>query len=82
MIGPSTSLNTSVSSSPLLLCTFDDGSMELYDVEAHSSNPVMSFEKVSNGGSIYSVAVHPIMPIVITAHQSRLIKLWDITNGN
>ncbi|KAH9529776.1 hypothetical protein DERF_003643 [Dermatophagoides farinae] len=84
------SLNTNqnVSSSPLLICAYNDGSMAMYDIEAHSggnssASPLLSFEKSTdnNTGSIFSIAVHPIMPIVITADEDRLIKLWDINTG-
>lgn len=62
--------------------------MAMYDIEAHSggnssASPLLSFEKSTdnNTGSIFSIAVHPIMPIVITADEDRLIKLWDINTG-
>ncbi|KPM03979.1 striatin-3-like protein [Sarcoptes scabiei] len=78
----SMNLNLNVSSTSLLLSSFDDGSLALYDIEAHdASKPVLSFDKISDSGSIYSIAVHPLMPIVITAHSYRFIKLWDINTG-
>lgn len=73
-------LNTNVSSSPLLISSCNDGSISLYDIEG-SSTPVLSFEKVPNSGIIFSLAVHPTMPIVISAHGDRHIRLWDINTG-
>lgn len=73
-------LNTNVSSSPLLISSYNDGSISLYDIEG-STTPVLSFEKVPNSGIIFSLAVHPTMPIVISAHQDRHIRLWDINTG-
>ncbi|XP_027201076.2 connector of kinase to AP-1 [Dermatophagoides pteronyssinus] len=90
------SLNTNqnVSSSPLLICAYNDGTMAMYDIEAHSgdignssssssANPILTFEKSNdnNNGRINSIAIHPIMPVVITAHEDRFIKLWDINTG-
>lgn len=93
MIG-SLNTNQNVSSSPLLICAYNDGTMAMYDIEAHSgdignssssssANPILTFEKSNdnNNGRINSIAIHPIMPVVITAHEDRFIKLWDINTG-
>ncbi|KAJ6222160.1 hypothetical protein RDWZM_000705 [Blomia tropicalis] len=80
----SPNLNTNISSSPMLITSFNDGSIALYDIEG-SSTPVLSFEKLIQETqvpcSISSLAVHPTLPIVISAHQDRHIRLWDINSG-
>lgn len=55
----------------------------MHDVEAGKAAPVLTFETGGAGaaGRVNAVAVHPTMPVVISAHDDRQIKLWDINSG-
>ncbi|CAG2113958.1 unnamed protein product, partial [Medioppia subpectinata] len=74
--------NNSESSSPsLLAAAFTDGSISVYDLEATSgSKPVLTFE-AGAPGRVNAIAVHPTMPVVVSAHEDRQIKLWDLNSG-
>ena len=68
------------SSGSLVVVSFADGSIAVYDVEVASSQPVLLFE---NGSScrVNSVVVHPTLPVIVSAHEDRQIKFWDLDTG-
>lgn len=74
--------NTEGSSSPsLLAAAFTDGTISVYDLEATSqSTPVLTFEGCSPG-RVNAIAVHPTMAVLVSAHEDRQIKLWDLNSG-
>lgn len=54
--------------------------MALFDIETANVAPLLTFDK-SGVGMINSVTMHPTLPVVITAHQDRHIRFWDINTG-
>lgn len=70
--------------SSLVVVSFTDGSMKVFDIENESVDSVLSFETSSpteTASRINSVVVHPAMPVVVSAHEDRQIKFWDLNNG-
>jgi WD40 repeat protein len=57
--------------------------MKVFDIENDSVDPVLSFETSSDESTLRTnaVVVHPTMPIVVSAHEDRQIKFWDLNNG-
>lgn len=73
--------NTESSSPSLLAAAFTDGSINIYDLEVTSqSKPVLIFEGTTPG-RVNAIAVHPTMPVLVSAHEDRQIKLWDLNTG-
>lgn len=69
------------SSASLLAASFTDGSLVIYDIESSDINqPVVKF-KTEKSSRINSIIVHPTMPVMVSAHQDRQIKFWDINSG-
>ena len=74
------------SSGSLIVVSFTDGSMSVFDLESNEpQTPVLSFETNASGNElvsrINSVVVHPTLPVVVSAHEDRQIKFWDLNNG-
>lgn len=44
------------------------------------NKPLLNFEN-DKTSLINSVVVHPTMPVVVSAHEDRQIKFWDLNNG-
>lgn len=81
-IPPHNSLSTSHSAS-LLASSFTNGSICIYDIESSTFNqPILKFENSnSEAPRINSITVHPTMPVLVSAHEDRQIKFWDLTSG-
>jgi len=80
-ISPHNNNNASANSSSLIAASFSDGTVGIYDIDSPTSNqPVLTFENGSPS-RINSVVVHPTMPVLVSAHEDRQIKFWDLNNG-
>lgn len=81
VVGPHNNNNADANSASLLAASFTDGSISVYDMEAStSSTPVLTFEQGAPG-RINAIAIHPTMPVIVSAHEDRQIKLWDLNSG-
>lgn len=79
------------SATNLLAASFTNGKICVYDIESSSTIPVLVFEHgtaTPTGTSpsvstvrINAIAVHPSMPVIVSAHEDRQIKLWDLNTG-
>ncbi|XP_074605413.1 connector of kinase to AP-1 [Brevipalpus obovatus] len=69
------------SSASLLAASFTDGSISIYDIESSNINQPALTLKSENSSRINSITVHPTMPIMVSAHQDRQIKFWDLSSG-
>lgn len=63
----------------LVVVSYTDGSLCLLDVNT-GNKPLLNFEN-DKTSLINSVVVHPTMPVVVSAHEDRQIKFWDLNNG-
>lgn len=55
--------------------------ISVFDLDSTNPDvPILSFD---NGDScrVNSVVVHPTMPVVVSAHEDRQIKFWDLNSG-
>ena len=82
----SSNSSSASSSGSLIVVSFTDGSMSVFDLESNEPQvPVLSFETNASGNElvsrINSVVVHPTLPVVVSAHEDRQIKFWDLNNG-
>lgn len=68
------------SSGPLVVVSFTDGSIALFEVDSNSNQPIFLFENEATG-RVNSVVVHPTLPVVVSAHEDRQIKFWDMDTG-
>lgn len=74
------SSSSSINNSPTPFITFKQQTNESSN---GSSDAVTVNNQQSNnfGGRINSIVVHPTMPIIVSAHQDRQIKFWDLNTG-
>jgi striatin 1/3/4 len=80
-VSPHNNNNTSSNSSTLIAASFADGSVAVYDIDSPTPNQaVLAFDD-GNPSRINSVVVHSTMPVLVSAHEDRQIKFWDLNAG-
>lgn len=80
-ISPHNNNNSLSNTGPLIAASFTDGSIAIYNIEGNSTNQrVLAFEDGSPS-RINSIVVHPTLPVLVSAHEDRQIKFWDLNNG-
>ncbi|XP_015793205.1 striatin isoform X1 [Tetranychus urticae] len=72
---------SSTSSYSLLVSSFTDGSIHIYDVESSTFNQPLVTLKSADLARANSIDVHPTMPVVVSAHENHKIKFWDLNSG-
>jgi len=74
------SSNSSATGS-LIVVSFWNGTISVFDLDSTNANvPILSFDN-DDSCRVNSVVVHPTMPVVVSAHEDRQIKFWDLNSG-
>lgn len=70
----------SAASGSLIAVSFTDGSIAVFDVDSPSSQPVSTFD-TGNSSRVNCIVIHPTLPVLVSAHDDRHIKFWDLDTG-
>lgn len=72
------SSSSSINNSPTPFITFKQTNESINGTDG---SVTVNNQSSSFGGRINSIVVHPTMPILVSAHQDRQIKFWDLNTG-
>ncbi|KAI1287421.1 Striatin-3 [Halotydeus destructor] len=80
-VSPHNNNNALPTTGTLIAVSFTNGSICIYDIESTSSQEVLSFENTGTPSRINSIVVHPALPVLVSAHEDKQIKFWDLNTG-